>query len=155
MNLDHELRRGTRLLVQAVDVLRDDRVQLAVSLQLDQRSVPGVGLGRPRGRSQPVLPGPPSHLGVRHVVLERGHLFGFGILRPYALGTAKVGYARLGGDPRTGEHHHLLRLADPRARDPERLFEVRLDVCHRHILTALWRSGHPAPELGYPVKTAG
>ena len=43
-----------------------------------------IGLGGPRGRLQPASPRALPHLGIGHVVLERGHLLGLGIARPQA-----------------------------------------------------------------------
>ena len=47
------LGRGAGALVQLVDVLRDERMQLAAPLERDERAVAGVRLGRPRRRIEP------------------------------------------------------------------------------------------------------
>ena len=106
VDLDHLGRVGARLLVQLVDVLGDERVQLALALQGDEGAVPGVGLGRPGRRLQAVAPRPLPDLGVGHVIGERGHLLGPGVLGPDALGAPEVGDARVGGDTGAGKHDH-------------------------------------------------
>jgi len=58
------------LLMQTVDVLRDEAMQLTTLLNLDDGSVAAVRLRRPGRSGQSVLPGGVSHLGLVEVVLE-------------------------------------------------------------------------------------
>ncbi len=115
VDLDDAGRVGAGLLVKAVDVLGDQRVELPAPLEGDERAVPGVGLGRPRRRVEPALPRELTDLGVGHVVLERRHLLGLGVLGPDALRAAKIRDARLGGDAGAGERHDLAGGVDPAA----------------------------------------
>ena len=75
----------------------------------------GVGLGRPRGVLQPVLPRLPADLGIGHVVLQRGHALGPGVAGPHPVRAAEVGDAAVGADARAGEHDDPLGLVDPAA----------------------------------------
>ena len=100
--------------VQAVDVLGDERVQRALALELDERVVRGVRLRRPH---LAVAAGSATRWrrtsGSRHVVLERRGLLGGRVLRPHAVRPAEVGDPRLGRDPGAGERDHRRRAAQP------------------------------------------
>src|SRR5439155_1392473 len=78
VDLDHALGRGARREVQPIDVLGDQRVELASALEGHERQVPGVRLGLPRGRLESAPPGAPADVGVDEVVLERRELLGAG-----------------------------------------------------------------------------
>jgi hypothetical protein len=64
---------------------------------------------------EPVAPGPPPHLRIGHVVLQRGPLLGLGVAGPHAVRTAEVGDAAVGADAGAGQHHDVLALVDPGA----------------------------------------
>jgi len=113
VHLDHELRRVAGDLVQLVDVLRDERVQLASLLQSNQSKMTRVGPRRPGGARQPVLPRGSAHLGIGKVVVDVGKLLGERILRPHALRAAEVGDAGIGGNARAGQDDDALRRLDP------------------------------------------
>src|SRR5438128_1572247 len=113
VDLDHPIGRGARRLVEPVDVLGDERVELAAALEGDEGAMAGIGLGLPGRRLQAALPRALAHLGIGDVVLQRGLLLRLRILGPYALGAAKVGDARVGGDARAREHHDALGRLDP------------------------------------------
>ena len=112
VHLDHEVRVGTRLLMQLVDVLRHHGVQLAGALEIDDRPMSRVRLRVPCRRVLSRAPGLLPHLGITHVVLQRRRLLGRRVLRPDAVRPAEVGDARVGRDARAGEHHDALRVAD-------------------------------------------
>ena len=56
VHFDHALRGVPGPLVQAVDVLRHERVQLSPPLELHERAMAGVGLRLPRGMIDAALP---------------------------------------------------------------------------------------------------
>src|SRR6185503_7035738 len=62
VNLDDEVRRVAGLDVQAVDVLRDERMELPALLQRDERQVPGVRLRGKGGMLETALPRRLAHL---------------------------------------------------------------------------------------------
>ena len=111
--------------VQAVDVLGDERVHVRDARELGDGAVPGVRLGAPHLGAQPVLPRELPHLGIRHVVLQRRGLLGRGVLRPHAVRAAEVGDAGLGGDARAGEDHDRARVAQPAGDGVERVGRSR------------------------------
>ena len=82
VDLDHPIGIVAGLLVEAVDVLRDEAVQLPTAFELDDRLVPPIGFGRPGRRRQPVLPGRTANVGITEVVAQVGGLLGGRILRP-------------------------------------------------------------------------
>src|SRR2546425_130365 len=89
--------------MEAVDVLRHQRVQLSFALELREIHVPGVRLGAPGFVVGAGTPRANADLPVANVVLERGHLLGLGVLRPDPLGTSEVRYPRLGRDAGPGQ----------------------------------------------------
>src|SRR4051812_48593126 len=99
--------------MQLIDVLRDQRVQLAPLLQVDQRKVSRVGLRVPGWAGKPVLPRRFSHPGIGEVVVDVGHLLGDGILRPHALRPAEIRDAGIGGDACAAEHDYAIGAVDP------------------------------------------
>ena len=113
VHLDHELRGVPRELVQLVDVLGDERVELAQPLELDDREVPGIRLRAPRWAREPVLPRCFTHLGIGEVVVDVRHLLGHRIPGPHALRAAEVRDPRVGRDAGAGEHHDAFRIAHP------------------------------------------
>ena len=114
MDLDHDLGRRAGRLVQAVDVLGDDRVQVRPAFELGQRDVPGVRLAPEQLTAGPVAPHLTAVLGVVHVVLDGRLALGRRVLGPEALRAAEVGDARLGRDPGAREDDDLLGLAQER-----------------------------------------
>ena len=109
VDLQHQRRGGAGRLVQAVDVLGDQRAQPALPLQVDQRGVPGVGLRVGVLQRRRMQPGPAPDLGVGEVVAERHELLGVRVAGPHAVRPPVVGDAAVGGDARAGQD------ADPRA----------------------------------------
>ena len=99
--------------MQAIDVLRDQRVQFTAPLQRDDGFVSCVGPRFPCRMHQPRLPGFLAYLRIGHVIADVGQLFRFGIARPKALRPTKIRYARLGGDARAREQDHALGRAHP------------------------------------------
>ena len=79
-------------------------------------AVPGVRLGRPGRRAQPVLPRGAAHLRIGEVVLDRRRLLGRRVLRPHPVRPAEVGDARVGRDAGAGEHRHPGGVVHPAAR---------------------------------------
>src|SRR2546423_724680 len=71
VDLDDAARVGAGSLMQAVDVLRDDRDQSAAALEIDQRPVPGIRLRGPGGMLSSGAPRGPAYLWVFDVVRER------------------------------------------------------------------------------------
>ena len=122
MHLDHEVGRAAGPLVQAVDVLRDQRVQQAAVLELDERAMPGPWLRRPRGVMEPPLPGELPHLGIGHVVVDVREPLGFRVLRPDALRAAEVGDAGVGRDAGARQRDDARGTADPVADELRRHF---------------------------------
>ena len=102
-------------LMEAVDVLRDQREHRAAALELDQRAMAGVRRGAPGRMLETALPGEPPHFGIRHVVLDVRKLLGFRILGPDTLRPAEVGNSGLGGNPGAGERDHTCRGGEPTA----------------------------------------
>jgi hypothetical protein len=100
-------------LVQPVDVLGHDRYEAAGLIEVDKSTVPGIGLGRPRGVRTTCLPRAASYVGVGEVVLQRRHPLGRWITSPHAIRTAKVRDSRVRRDARTREHRDLLCLTHP------------------------------------------
>ena len=92
------------IVVEPIDVLRDESVQPAAALQVHQRAVSGVGLGVEERRRETVLPRSPPHLRVPHVDVDRRPLLCVGVLRPHTLGAPEVGDARVGRDAGAGQH---------------------------------------------------
>ena len=101
------------LLVQLVDVLGDQRQQLAAPLQRQQGAVASVGLGLPHGAGQPAAPGRLAHLRVGQVGLQGRLLLGCRLGGPHPLRAAEIGDARIGGDAGPGEHHDAPGLGHP------------------------------------------
>ena len=111
MQLKHIFAPGR--LVQAVDILRDDRLQLALALQLRQAQVGAVG------------PGPVNDelVTVEFVVLLRmrheegvaqdrlGRIIIFLVIQ--AIHTAEIRDAALGRDAGTAEKHDPVAAVDP------------------------------------------
>ena len=116
VHLDHTVRIDAGLLVQPVDVLRDDGGEPALTLQLDDREVAGVRGGRPRRIVEPAAPRPPADVGVGEVVLDRRQLLGLRVLRPHPVRAAEVRDPRIGRDPRAREHDDPLRRTHDRPR---------------------------------------
>ena len=113
MHLDHPRRVRAGRLVQAVDVLGDQRVEPAGPFELDEGAVTVVGLGRERRRRGARAPGPLPHRRVGEVVREVGGLLGRRVLGPEALRPAEVLDAAVGADARAGEHDDPLGLRQP------------------------------------------
>src|SRR5258706_8825196 len=99
--------------MQLVDVLRDQRVELALFLQLDDREVTGIGFRAPRRARQPVLPRSLTHRGLGEVVMDVRHLLGERIPGPDALRAAEIGNAGIGRDAGARQDDDAPRLANP------------------------------------------
>jgi hypothetical protein len=95
--------------MQTIDILRDERVQLSMALQLHERAMPGIGRGVPCWMIDTALPRKSADFRVRHVVMNVRQLFRLGILRPHALWTSEIWNTRLGRDPGAGERDHAPR----------------------------------------------
>ena len=113
VHLDHHLGRMTGLLMQAVDVLRHERVHNAPALERHQRAMPGVGRRGPRRMLETAVPGETAHLRIGHVVVDVGEAFGLGVGRPHALGATEVRNAGLGRDPGASERDDARGRVDP------------------------------------------
>ena len=102
-------------------------VQRGAGLEVGERAVTGVRLGVPHGPLDPVAPRLLPELGIGDVVPDVGAALGRRVLRPHALRPAEVGDARLGRDPRAGEHDDLPGVPQPlprSARSPTRPNDV-------------------------------
>src|SRR5262249_3671166 len=115
VDLDHPRRGRPRLHVQAVDVLRDQGVELAPVLERHEGAMSVVRLREPCRRVEPALPRVLAHLGIGDVVLQGRLLLGLWILRPDALRPAEVGNAGVRRDAGAGERHQTPGLFDPAA----------------------------------------
>ncbi len=111
VELDHV--RGPRTLVQAVDVLGEDRPETTCSLKVCQRQVAGVRLRGPGGVMAAALPRPNPYLGVLDVRLNVEHRRGVRVLGPHPVGSAEIGNPGIRAHAGAGEHD------DPPARGPE------------------------------------
>ena len=100
--------------MQAVDVLRHQRVDVGSALELREREVARVGFAREQLAAGAVAPHVAAVLGVLHVVLDVRLAFGLRVLGPDTLRAAEVGDARLGRDAGAGEHHDLACVAQQR-----------------------------------------
>src|SRR5690606_39580073 len=70
VQLEHDVRGRACLLVEFVDVLRDQRGELSAALEVDQRAVCRVRAGAPGRMVQELLPSLLSHFGTGHIGLE-------------------------------------------------------------------------------------
>ncbi len=84
--------------MEAVDVLRDDRVELSCLLERHERAMPVVRLSLPRRTVQPRLPRQPPHIGIGQVVVDVRHPLRFRISGPDAIWTSEIGDAGFRGD---------------------------------------------------------
>ena len=98
---------AARRLMEAVDILRDDRLQLARLLKTGEADVRGVGLGVEVQHSVAVkfekFLGAVHEKGVRNYAL--GRIFIFLIIQ--AVLRAEVGYSAFGGDARAAEEYYV------------------------------------------------
>ena len=151
VHLDHLVRVGAGGLVQAVDVLGDQRVQHAPALELEQGLVAGV---RRAAVLQPGRAGPARRAGrtsgSRDVELDVRRLLGLRVLRPDALRAPEVGDAAVGRDAGPGEHadrsprrREALGPA-PRPRDRPRASTAQASRAQASPLSL------PAPPPGHP-----
>jgi hypothetical protein len=150
MDLDDPVRRRAGEAMEAVDVLRDQGVQRAAPLEVDQGAVPGVRIALARERLRAAAPGAYAHVPIGHVVLQRRHLLGAGVFRPHALRTAEVRNPRVGGDAGAGEHDDALGVGDPGTNRRDEL--IGHDWRRTTDATAWLQAGAPpvaaAPEHG-------
>ena len=114
VHLDHQRRRLAGALVQLVDVLGDERMQLAALLERHQRAVAGVRRRAPGRRIEARAPRGLAHLRLGEVVLDRRLLLGRRVPRPHAARAAEIGNARFGRDAGAGERRR--RAAAPSSR---------------------------------------
>src|SRR5262249_46394360 len=105
---------------QPVDVLCDQRVGPATPLELHERAMARVRLAVVHAPLEEHPPRALAHLGIGHVVADRGHLLRFRVPGPEPLRTAKIRDARIGGDARAREHDDPPRLLDPAAHRGDR-----------------------------------
>ena len=103
VQLEHDVRARPGALVQAVEVLRADRVEQPGPLELDQAAVRGGRPSAPHRAVAPHLPGAPADLRVGQVRTPLEQLRGQRVARPHALRPAEVGDARVRRDPRAGQ----------------------------------------------------
>lgn len=108
VHFDDGVWRVACFLVQTVDVLRDQRVQSSGAFERRQRAMAGIRLRMECRMHETLLPCEPADLGIRHVAMDVGKLFGLWILRPDALRTAKIRNAGFGGDAGTRERDDSL-----------------------------------------------
>ena len=128
VHFDHVVDGAPRPLMQAVDVLRDEGVQLAAPLERDERPVAGVRRGVPGRMIEPALPGQPAHLGIRHVEVDVRELLGLRIPGPHTLRAAEVRDAGVGRDAGARQRDHSCRRRDPAANTFNRLVRLRLTL---------------------------
>ena len=110
VQLDDLRLRHARALVQAVDVLGDDRRHLALLDQPGERAMAGIGFGLEHGLVGRELAPPrfAPHLLRRHEVVEVDRL----VLGPDAARRAEVRDAQFGRDARAGEGDDALGAVD-------------------------------------------
>jgi len=104
VNLDDQKWIRARREVQTVDVLGHEGGEFASVLEGRERSVRGVGLRRIVEESERPLPGADAHVGRRGEGIDVRQALGGGVGGPDAVGAAKVGYPRGGGDACSGEY---------------------------------------------------
>ena len=99
---------AARRLMKPVDILRDDRLQLARTLERGEIEVRGVGLGVEGEHSVAVkfveLRRAAGEEGVRNYAFGREFIF----LVVQAVLRAEIGYAAFGGHPRAAEEHYVV-----------------------------------------------
>ena len=93
MDLDDPCGRVPRLLVQTVDVLRDECVQLPVAFEHGERAMARVGFGLPRRTIEAGLPCQLPHFRIGHVMVDVRQPFGLWILGPHSAWTPEIGDA--------------------------------------------------------------
>ncbi len=114
VDLDQAAGIGPRLVMQPVDVLRDERDQLAATLELDQRTVARVRLDDLVDVVDPRAPRRAPNVGLVDVVLQVRRLLGGRILRPEPVRTTEIGDPTVGRDARAREHDDAIGVVDPR-----------------------------------------
>src|SRR5262249_53719703 len=113
MYLDDAVRGVSCPLVQAVDVLRDEREELASPLERHERAMTGVGRRRPRRMLEPGAPGRAADFGVGDIVMDVRELLGRGIGRPEPVGAPEIRDSRVSGYARSGQRDDAVRAVDP------------------------------------------
>ncbi len=113
VDLDDSIRIGAGLMVQTIDVLRNQQAELRQCLEPKERSVADVRLGIPYGRGSPTLPCSAPDVWVLDVVLKRRHLLGTRVLGPDALRAPEVGDLGVCGDTSTSQHNDTVGSSDP------------------------------------------
>jgi enoyl-CoA hydratase/carnithine racemase len=107
--------------VQPVGVLRDEGVQPAPPLQLDESTVGGSRLSAPDRGREPRPPGRSPDLAVFEVVAQRSHPLRARVASPDSVRPTEVGNAGIGRDTGSGEHDDRSGAGDERRPAGERL----------------------------------
>jgi len=100
------------------------------------------------GHGEARLPGAGADLGVGHVVLQRGHLLGFGVLRPQPLRAAEVRDPRVGRDAGAGQDGHARGGVDEGAGTVDGSFEIGVVCGHAASVADGSAAGDAAGEGG-------
>src|ERR1700693_2276782 len=105
--------------MQAIDVLRHERVQFSPALERNERLMAEVGLRAPGGVCKAALPGEFADFRVGNVVAYIRQALCLGIARPHALWATKVGNTGIGRDTGAGEDDDALCVIDQLTRSVE------------------------------------
>ena len=140
VDLDDVVGVAARGLVQAVDVLGDERVHVRDARELGDGAVAVVRRRGPDVRPEPVLPRRLPHLGVRDIVLQGRGLLRGRVLGPHPLRPAEVRDARLGRDAGAGEDHDGLRFTQPTG---DLLESTGVGIGHRASVPSVTADGLP------------
>ena len=110
VQFDDIVRRDAGVLMQIVDILRDQRRNLAGAVEPGERAMAAARfrLGETLLHDEAPPPGLVAHLAAGHEFVERDRL----VLGPQAAGRAEIRNAAFGGDAGAGERHDGARVLD-------------------------------------------
>ena len=124
VDLDDPTGRGTRALVQFVDILGDEGVEFLSPLEFDERLMTSVGINvRPQGSLGSLGPVGAPHRRVADVEVDIRRALGSRVPGPQSVWAPKIGDAGVGGDTGSGQHGDRLSLVDQAPSGIDRLVE--------------------------------
>src|SRR5439155_13851374 len=103
VHFDHLAGRAPCPLVQAVNILCNQRMQFPAPFERHERAMSGIWFRMPGGVIDAALPGEFADLGIRQVAMNIREPFSLGVLCPNALRTAEVGNAGFSRDTSAGQ----------------------------------------------------
>src|SRR5262249_20304411 len=115
VHLDDLVGRAAGLLVQAVDILRDQREELVAALERDEPAMAGIRLGTPCWMIEPAFPRQLPDFGIRHVRVDVREPLGLWISGPEPLRATKIRDAGLSGDAGAGQRDDATGCVNPAA----------------------------------------